>query len=127
MTTALPERPAVTAPPDASVPLHAGADMPDARSGLMAGRTVLITDGTSGIGRATATGLAAMGARLAITGRDPERTEQAAREIRAAGGQVGVFIADLSSQTEVRRLAGATTWKFSPTATLLKARARMNA
>jgi NAD(P)-dependent dehydrogenase (short-subunit alcohol dehydrogenase family) len=39
----------------------------------MAGRTVLITGGTSGIGRATAMGLAEMGARLAITGRDRER------------------------------------------------------
>jgi retinol dehydrogenase-14 len=73
----------------------------------MAGKTVLVTGGTSGIGRATSTGLAAMGARLAITGRDRERAEQAAREIRTAGGgHVDVFIADLSSQTEVRRLAG---------------------
>jgi retinol dehydrogenase 14 len=80
--------------------------MPGGRSGCMAGRTVLITGGTSGIGWATATGLAAMGAHLAITGRDPERAEQAAREIRTANGaHVDVFIADLSSQTEVRRLA----------------------
>ena len=72
----------------------------------MAGRTVLITGATSGIGRATAVGLARMGAHLAITGRDRVRTEDAAREIRAAGdGQVDVFIADLSSQSEVRRLA----------------------
>lgn len=73
----------------------------------MAGRTVLVTGGTSGIGKATATGLAAMGARLAITGRDLERAEPAAREIRTAtGAHLDVFIADLSSQTEVRRLAG---------------------
>jgi retinol dehydrogenase-14 len=82
------------------------ADMPDPRTGSMAGKTVLVTGGTSGIGRATATGLAAMGARLAITGRDRERTVQAAREVRAAGGsRVDGFIADLSSQAEVRRLA----------------------
>jgi retinol dehydrogenase-14 len=75
-------------------------------SGPMAGRTVLVTGGTGGIGRATATGLATMGAHVAITGRDRERTEGAAREIGAAGGaQVDVFVADLSSQTEVRRLA----------------------
>ncbi len=67
---------------------------------------MLITGGTGGIGKATALGLATMGADLAITGRDRERTEDAAREIRAAGGgQVDVFIADLSSQSEVRRLA----------------------
>ena len=75
-------------------------------SGPMAGRTVLITGATSGIGRATAVGLARMGAHLAITGRDRVRTEDAVREIRAAGGgQVDLFIADLSSQSEVRRLA----------------------
>lgn len=72
----------------------------------MAGRTVLITGGTGGIGRATAAGLAAMGAHVAITGRDAARAEDAAREIRAASGaQVDVFVADLSSQSEVRRLA----------------------
>ena len=72
----------------------------------MAGRTVLITGGSGGIGRATALGLAAMGAHLAITGRDRERSEGAAREISALGaGQVDVFVADLSSQAEVRRLA----------------------
>ncbi|HEX9864698.1 MAG TPA: SDR family oxidoreductase [Acidimicrobiia bacterium] len=75
---------------------------------LMAGKTVLITGGTSGIGMATALGLAMMGATLIITGRDRDRTEMAARQIRAAGaggGQVEVFVGDLASQAEVRRLA----------------------
>jgi len=76
------------------------------RSGPMAGKTVLVTGGSSGIGRATALGLATMGARVAINGRDRGRTEDAAREIRAAGGgQVDVFVADLSAQAEVRQLA----------------------
>jgi NAD(P)-dependent dehydrogenase (short-subunit alcohol dehydrogenase family) len=75
-------------------------------SGPLAGRTVLITGATSGIGRATALGLARLGAHLAITGRDSVRTEDAAREIRTAGGgQLELFAADLSSQSEVRRLA----------------------
>ena len=82
------------------------ANLDQVRSGPMAGRTVLVTGGTGGIGRATALGLAAMGAHLAITGRDRGRAEAAARDIRAAaGGQVDVFVADLSSQSEVRRLA----------------------
>ena len=72
----------------------------------MAGRTVLVTGASGGIGRATALGLAKMGARVAITGRDAARTEDAAREIRTAGGgHVDALVADLSSQAEVRRLA----------------------
>ena len=75
-------------------------------SGSMAGRTVLVTGGTGGIGRATAVGLARLGAHVAVTGRDRSRGDDAAREIRGAGGgQVDVFIADLSSQAQVRRLA----------------------
>ncbi len=81
-------------------------DMDQMRSGPMAGKTVLVTGGTAGIGRATALGLAAMGAHLAITGRDRGRAEAAAREIRAVGGgQVDVFAGDLSAQSQVRRLA----------------------
>ena len=76
------------------------------RGGLMAGRTVLVTGASSGIGRATALGLAMPGAHVAITGRDRLRTEDAAREIGAAGGmKVEVFVADLSSQAQVRQLA----------------------
>ena len=75
----------------------------------MAGRTVVITGATGGIGKATALGLAGRGATLAITGRDPNRTQAAAREIRAAGApRVHIFLADLSSQAEVRRLADET-------------------
>jgi retinol dehydrogenase-14 len=71
----------------------------------MAGRTVLVTGGTGGIGKATATGLAAMGARVAITGRDRQRAEAASRDIRAGDGPpVEVFIGDMSVQADVRRL-----------------------
>ena len=81
-------------------------NMEPIHSGPMAGRTVLVTGGTAGIGKATALGLATMGAHVAIVGRDRGRTEGAADEIRAAGGsQVDALVADLSSQLEVRRLA----------------------
>jgi retinol dehydrogenase 14 len=75
----------------------------------MAGKVVLVTGATGGIGKATAIGLAKMGARVGITGRDLIRAEQAAADIRTASGNpaVDVFAADMSSQAEVRRLAGA--------------------
>lgn len=73
----------------------------------MSGRTVLITGGTGGIGRAAAIGLAKMGARVGITGRDRSRAEQAAAAIadESGGPPVDVFVADLSAQAEVRRMA----------------------
>jgi NAD(P)-dependent dehydrogenase (short-subunit alcohol dehydrogenase family) len=72
----------------------------------MVGSTVLVTGGTGGIGRATALGLARMGANVAIIGRDADRAELAAGEIRSATGMhVDVFLGDLSAQAEVRRLA----------------------
>lgn len=80
--------------------------IPDVRRFPMAGKTVLVTGASRGIGKATALGLAEMGAHLAIIGRDEQRTRTAAREIQAAGGvQVEVCVGDLSSQSEVRRLA----------------------
>src|ERR1700724_3865107 len=80
-----------------------------ARAIPMAGKVVLITGGTGGIGKATAIGLATMGARVGITGRDLTRAEQAAADIRTASGNpaVDAFAADMTSQAEVRRLAAA--------------------
>jgi retinol dehydrogenase-14 len=80
--------------------------MPD-RTKLMAGKTVLVTGGTGGIGRATAEGLAQLGARVAVTGRDIARTQAAAAQITAATAHpaVDAFAADLSVQAGVRRLA----------------------
>jgi retinol dehydrogenase 14 len=72
----------------------------------MEGKTVVVTGATGGIGRATAHGLALMGAHVVIVGRNPQRTKEAAEAIReAAGGKVDAFVADLSSQAQVRRLA----------------------
>src|SRR5438105_9069144 len=83
-------------------------DAPEAGRPAMAGKTVLVTGATGGIGKATAVGLARLGARVGITGRDMARAEAAATDIRAAANNAAVdaFAADLSSQTEVRRLAG---------------------
>ena len=73
--------------------------MEQAQRGPMSGRIVLVTGATGGIGRATAEGLAGMGARVAITGRDAGRTEDAARGIRAALRARGLDVAVIISDT----------------------------
>ena len=73
----------------------------------MAGRVCLVTGATGGIGYETAAGLARMGARVGLVGRDASKLAGCAERIRAAapGGQIDTFTADLSSQAEIRRLA----------------------
>jgi 3-oxoacyl-[acyl-carrier protein] reductase len=56
-------------------------------------RTCLVTGSTAGIGLETARMLAAEGARVVVTGRDPTRVEQAKEESGAAAG----IVADLST------------------------------
>ena len=59
---------------------------------------VLITGGSSGIGRAAAEVLSKAGARVAITGRDPARLAAAARELGVVGIQ-----ADVANEADVLR------------------------
>ena len=69
------------------------------------GRTVVLTGGTSGIGRATAFQLVSLGARLVMVGRSEKKTAEVARELRGAGGDVSVEIADLALMADIRALA----------------------
>lgn len=76
-------------------------------NGGMGGKVVLITGGTSGIGKAAATALAAMGAKVVITGSNAERGAAALAEVQAdsRNDSATLMLADLSKQAEVRRLA----------------------
>jgi len=73
----------------------------------MGEKVCLITGATSGIGKATAMGLANMGASVVMVGRDRGRGEAALAEIKDGSGNapVDLMLADLSSQEQVRRLA----------------------
>ncbi|HST83714.1 MAG TPA: SDR family NAD(P)-dependent oxidoreductase [Kineosporiaceae bacterium] len=71
----------------------------------VAGRTVLITGASEGIGEATARQLAAAGATVLLVARNVERLEQVREEIVAAGGHAVVHPGDLSSPNEAAALA----------------------
>jgi hypothetical protein len=53
----------------------AGVELNHGSRPHMAGKSVLVTGGTGGIGKASTIGLAALGARVGITGRDPARVD----------------------------------------------------
>lgn len=74
---------------------------------IMKDKICLITGATSGIGRAAATSLAGMGARVVIAGRDEERCMRTMESIRKETGNdaIDYLLADLSIQAQVRHLA----------------------
>jgi NAD(P)-dependent dehydrogenase (short-subunit alcohol dehydrogenase family) len=73
----------------------------------LAGRTIVVTGGTGGLGFYSALALAAMQARLILIGRDSVRGEAALGYIRrqSPGAAVEIHYADLSRLDEVRRIA----------------------
>jgi NAD(P)-dependent dehydrogenase (short-subunit alcohol dehydrogenase family) len=73
----------------------------------MQGKVCLITGANSGIGKATALGLAQIGATVVMVCRDRARGEEAQREIKTQSGNdaVDLLLADLSSQQSIRQLA----------------------
>jgi len=92
----------------------------------VAGKRVLITGATSGIGLAAARELARRGARLAITARSRERGEAAARAI---GGdfEIDLLLADLASQASVRTLAAAVLERYPKLELLINNAGAVNA
>lgn len=70
-------------------------------------KVILVTGGTGGIGEEIAIGLAKLGGTMVVVGRDQDRGRAAVANIKVRSGNqaVGLILADLSSQHDVRQLA----------------------
>jgi NAD(P)-dependent dehydrogenase (short-subunit alcohol dehydrogenase family) len=77
------------------------------------GKAAFVTGASMGIGREVARGLAREGCRVAITARDADRLEEAARELcDDTGGEVVGFAGDMSVMEDVERTVDATLERF---------------
>ncbi len=71
----------------------------------MKDKVVVITGGSSGIGKALAFEFGRHGSKILITGRQEADLQNAVTELRAAGIQVSGFRADVSQEDDNRRMA----------------------
>ncbi|PIC64914.1 2,4-dienoyl-CoA reductase [Sporosarcina sp. P13] len=78
----------------------------------MNGKTVIVTGGSSGLGKAMAIKFANEGANVVITGRNAERLDIAKEEIEQLGGSVFPFQMDVRDTAQVEEMVRKTTEKF---------------
>ncbi|WP_292348354.1 MULTISPECIES: SDR family NAD(P)-dependent oxidoreductase [unclassified Methanoregula] len=73
----------------------------------MADPLILVTGSTDGIGKATATALAAGGSTIILHGRDEKKGNEVRQELagKTGSGRPDLVIADYTRQTEIRRMA----------------------
>lgn len=73
----------------------------------MSDKTAVVTGASTGIGRETARGLAALGMRVLMISRDPVRAKAAHEDVQATTGnpKVESLSADFESVSDIRRLA----------------------
>jgi NADP-dependent 3-hydroxy acid dehydrogenase YdfG len=78
----------------------------------LAGKVIIITGASSGIGEATAHELAAAGASLVLAARREGRLNKLAEEIGGQGGEMLALRTDLNEQRDIQRLVGRTLAAF---------------
>jgi len=69
------------------------------------GRTAVITGGSRGLGEAMAKALVGEGAQIALVARDRARLERVRDDITVSGGVAELFVADVTRENEVAKLA----------------------
>jgi NAD(P)-dependent dehydrogenase (short-subunit alcohol dehydrogenase family) len=73
--------------------------------GILQERVAIVTGGGTGIGRAIAVELAALGADVVVTSRDPQHLEPTAADIRALGRRALAIQTDIRIPSQVEALA----------------------
>lgn len=76
------------------------------------GRTILITGGGTGIGKACALAFAAEGGKVIISGRRKAPLKETVEQIKAAGGEAEYFVSDVSRPEQVDALVDAVATKY---------------
>ncbi|EKX57464.1 5-keto-D-gluconate 5-reductase [Rhodobacter sp. AKP1] len=78
----------------------------------LTGRVAVVTGAGRGLGAAMAEALAAAGATVVLSGRDPGPLERTTAAIRAAGGAASVTLCDITKRAEVEALVAETEARF---------------
>ena len=78
----------------------------------LTGKTAIIVGGSGGLGEAMAHALSQAGATIALVGRNQAKLDKVAGDLKTKGGAVATFNADLTSESDVARLAKEVNAKF---------------
>jgi len=78
----------------------------------IAGRAVVVTGATRGIGKGIARVFAGAGARVLIVGRDAEAAKATVAELSATGAEASYLLADVSRREDCQRIAEAAAERF---------------
>lgn len=78
----------------------------------IAGKVIVITGASSGLGEASARHLASLGAHLVLGARREDRLAALAADIRSAGGKVEIVVTDVTRQQDVAALVQAALTHF---------------
>jgi NAD(P)-dependent dehydrogenase (short-subunit alcohol dehydrogenase family) len=89
------------------------------------GKIAVIVGGTSGIGRALATGLAEAGADVVATARRQQQVDETAVEIEALGRQTLRLVSDVCDRASIEHLLAATLQRFGQVDILINCAGRI--
>src|SRR5687767_14168633 len=81
-------------------------------NGKLTGRTAIITGGSKGLGKAMAQSLGRAGAKLALVARNATELSATAKELSASGIDAEGFPADVTRESDVRRIEQAIVQRF---------------